>query len=154
QSRTSCPTMRRLPGGGARSAQTAARRPPRKPFVFRSRRDASPASLDILDLPLDAIETGCELLQLAAEPLRELAYVLLQLRRAGRQLLAGGRDLPYAIRVLDRHFLIEPAELGRLQHELTRRGQILGDRAHFGRRLVRVLLGRGHRLGELALHET
>src|SRR5215813_4773666 len=135
-----CPPRRR-PRRSWRSTPTGQRRSPWKGIVVRSRRDASPASLDVLDLALDGVETGRQLLELAAESLRELAHGLFQLGRAGGQLLAGGRDPSYAVRVLDGHVLIDPAELSRLHHELTCCGQIVSKGAHVDHRLVRIQLG-------------
>src|SRR5215468_4401840 len=148
-----CPPRRR-PRWSWRSTPTGQRRSPWEDIVVRSRRDASPASLDVLDLALDGVETSRQLLELGAESLRELAHGLFQLGRAGGELLAGGRNPSYASRVLDGHVLIDPAELSRLHHELTCRGQIVSEGAHVDHRLVRILLGHGHRLAELALHET
>src|SRR5262250_3814685 len=75
-----CPPRRR-PRWSWRSTPTGQRRSPWEDIVVRSRRDASPASLDVLDLALDGVETSRQLLELGAESLRELAHGLDQ---AGR----------------------------------------------------------------------
>src|SRR4029450_7243386 len=88
-------------------------------------RDASSGSFHVAHPVLEGVQSGGQILELTAQRVGQVLDRLGELRRRRGELLAGRGQLPPGGRVLGGQLVIQPAELGGLEHELPRRGQVL-----------------------------